>query len=333
MRKVLTILSLVAAAAVAAAERKPFTVVEASIPEMQKAMREKRVTSRELVQQYLTRIALYNGRLHATISVNPNALKEAEELDRDRARGRLRGPLHGIPIALKDIIHTTNMPTTGGALAFDGFIPPYEATLTKNLRDAGAIIIAKTSLTELANWVAGPPTPMPTNYNAISGFGMNPYDPRRDPREAADGRAALFPGGSSSGIGTAANLWAANVGTETSGSILTPSNAMMLAGIKPTVGRISRYGVIPITADQDTAGPMAKTVSDVAIMFGAMESASPDPNDPATKLCTPAPGRDYIKFLKKDGLKGARIGIPRASFYDAFTPPGGEPAPAGTTTG
>src|SRR5436309_5183199 len=176
MRKFLTIVSLVAAAAGAAAERKPFTVVEASIPEMQKAMREKRVTSRELVQQYLTRIALYDGRLHATISVNPNALKEADGLDRERARGRLRGPLHGIQIALKDIINTTNMPTTGGAMAFDGFVPPYEATLTKNLRHAGAIIIAKTSLTELANWVAGA---MPGNYNPISGFGMNPYDFRR----------------------------------------------------------------------------------------------------------------------------------------------------------
>src|SRR5437016_9187001 len=320
MRKVLTILSLVAAAAVAAAERKPFTVAEASIPEMQKAMREKRVTSRELVQQYLTRIALYDGKLHATISVNPNALKEAEELDRERARGRLRGPLHGIPIALKDIIHTTSMPTTGGAMAFDGFVPPYEATLTKNLRQAGAIIIAKTSLTELANWVAGPPTPMPTNYNAVSGYGMNPYDPRRDPREGADGRGALSSGGASSGVGTAANLEAANVGTETSGSILTPSNATMLAGVKPTVGRISRYGVIPITADQDTAGPMAKTVTDAAIMLGAMESASPDPNDPATRTCMPPPGRDYTAFLKRDGLKGARIGIPRAFFYEGLRP-------------
>src|SRR5437867_384347 len=319
MRKVLTILSLVAAAAVAAAERKPFTVAEASIPEMQKAMREKRVTSRELVQQYLTRIALYDGRLHATISVNPNALKEADGLDRERARGRLRGPLHGIPIALKDIIHTTNMPTTGGALAFDGFLPPYEATVTKTLRDAGAVIIAKTSLTELASWVAGGPTPMPTNYNAISGHGMNPYDPRRDPREGEDGRAAMFAGGSSSGVGTAANLWAANVGTETSGSILTPSNATMLAGIKPTVGRVSRYGVIPITADQDTAGPMAKWVTDAAIMLGAMESASPDANDPATQKCTPPPNRDYTRFLKRDGLKGARIGIPRVSFYDRLT--------------
>ena len=303
----------------ASGQSRPFTVIEVTIPEMQKAMKEKRLTARDLVQQYLTRIALYDGKLHATITVNTNALKEAEELDRERARGKVRGPLHGIPIALKDIIHTTNMPTTGGSLAFDGFVPPYEATLTKNLREAGAIIIAKTSLTEFANWVAGPPTPMPTNYNAISGFGMNPYDPRRDPRETMDGRPALFPGGSSSGIGTAANLWAANVGTETSGSILTPSNAMMLVGIKPTVGRISRYGVIPITADQDTPGPMAKTVTDAAILLGVLENKSPDPNDAATNRCVPPPNRDYTRFLKRDGLKGARIGIPRASFYDGLT--------------
>src|SRR5216117_306693 len=316
MRKVLTILSLVAAAAVAAAERKPFTVVEATIPEMQKAMKQKRVTSRDLVQQYLTRIAMYDDKLHAAITINRDALKEAERLDLERAQGKLRGPLHGIPIALKDIIHTTDMPTTGGALAFDGFIPPYEATLTKNLREAGAIIIAKTSLTELANWVAGPPTPMPTNYNPISGYGMNPYDPRRDPRETADGRGALFPGGSSSGVGTAANFWAANVGTETSGSILSPSNQNMLVGIKPTLGRVSRYGVIPITADQDTPGPLARTVTDAAILLGALESSTPDPNDAATMACTAPPGRDYTRFLNSSGLQGARIGIPRAFFYD-----------------
>ena len=317
MKKHLLLTSILCAAAlVASAQRKPFSVIEATIPEMQKAMKEKRVTSRELVQQYLTRIAMYDDKLHATITVNPNAFKEAEDMDRERARGKVRGPLHGIPIALKDIIHTTNMPTSGGAMAFNGFIPPYEATLTKNLREAGAVIIAKTSLTELANWVAGGPTPMPTNYNAVSGHGMNPYDPRRDPRETGDGRAVLGPGGSSSGIGTAANLWAANVGTETSGSILTPANATMLVGIKPTVGRVSRYGVIPITADQDTAGPMTKNVTDAAIMLGAMEGKSPDPNDPATSRCTPPPNRDYTKFLKRDGLKGARIGIPRASFYD-----------------
>ncbi len=164
---------------------------------------------------------------------------------------------------------------------------------------------------------------MPGNYNAVRGFGYNPYDPRRDPREATDdGRPVLQTGGSSSGVGTAANFWAGNVGSETSGSILSPSNQNMLAAVKPTVGRISRYGVIPITADQDTAGPMAKTVTDAAIMFGALESPSPDPNDPATKTCTPPPGRDYTRFLKADGLKGMRIGIPRAYFYDRITPPG-----------
>jgi amidase len=153
-----------------------FSVVETSIADMQQAMKDGRVTSRELVVQYLTRIATYNKKLNAIIAVNPNAIKEAEQLDRERAQGRIRGPLHGIPIALKDNIHTTNMPTSGGALAFANYIPPYEATLTKNLRDAGAIIIAKTGMTELANFIAGAPTPMPGNYNAVAGFGMNPYD-------------------------------------------------------------------------------------------------------------------------------------------------------------
>jgi amidase len=297
--------------------RHPFTVVEATIPEMRTAMEQGRVTSRELVRQYLVRIATYEDKLHAAITVNRQALAEAEARDRERAQGKVRGPLHGIPIALKDNIHTTNMPTTGGALAFDGFVPPYEATLTRNLRAAGAVIIAKTTMTELANWVAGAPTPMPANYNASAGYGMNPYDPRRDPRPATfDGRPALPTGGSSSGIGTAASFWAANVGTETSGSILSPANQTMLAGIKPTVGRISRYGVIPITADQDTAGPLAKTVTDAAVLLGAMEGASPDPNDPATQKCAPPAGRDYTRFLRRDGLKGARIGIPRAFYYD-----------------
>jgi amidase len=307
----------------AAPAHRPFTVVEATIPDMRTAMEQGRLTSRDLVRQYLIRIATYEDTLHAAITVNPDALKIADERDRERAQGRIRGPLHGIPIALKDNIHTTEMRTTGGALAFEHLMPPYEATITKNLKDAGAIIIAKTGMTELANWVAGAPTPMPGNYNAVGGQGFNPYDPRKDPRDATfDGRAALNTGGSSSGVGTGANFWAGNVGTETSGSILSPANQNMLAGIKPTVGRISRYGVIPITADQDTAGPMAKTVSDVAIMFGALESPAPDPNDPATRTCTPPPGRDYTKFLNRDGLKGARIGIPRAFFYDRIAPPG-----------
>ena len=300
-----------------------FTVVEASISDMRTALEQHRVTSRELVMQYLMRIAVYEDKLHAALTVNPNALGEAEARDHERAQGRVRGPLDGIPIALKDNIMTTDLATTGGALAFDGFRPPYEATLVKNLRDAGAIIIAKTGMTELANWVAGAPMPMPANYNAIGGFGFNPYDPRRDPREGtADGRSALQTGGSSSGVGTAANLWAANIGSETSGSILSPSNQNMLAAIKPTVGRISRYGVIPITADQDTAGPMAKTVTDLALLLGALESATPDPNDPATRTCAPPAQKDYTRWLDAGALKGARIGIPRAFFYDRATPPG-----------
>ena len=298
------------------ASQPAFSVLEASISDMQAAMKAGRTTSHEIVQQYLTRIATYEDLLHAAITVNPHALADADALDRERAQGRLRGPLHGIPIALKDNIHTTTMPTTGGALAFVGMVPPYEATLTKNLRDAGAVIVAKTGLTELANYVAAG---MPTNYNAVHGYGFNPFDPRRDPRTSADGRPVMQTGGSSSGIGTTANFWAGNVGTETSGSILSPSNQNMLAAIKPTVGRISRYGVIPITADQDTPGPMAKYVMDVAIMFGVLESAAPDPNDPATKACTPPPGRDYAKLLRADGLKGARVGIPRANYYDPIT--------------
>jgi amidase len=311
------------------ARRRSFSVVEATIPEMQAAMKEGRVTSRELVTQYLLRIALYNSKLNAVITVNPNAFSEADTRDRERAMGKARGPLHGIPIALKDNMLTVEMPTTGGALAFASLIPPYEATLTKNLRDAGAIIIAKTTMTELANWVAGGPTPMPGGYNGLIGYSMNPYDPRRDPRaDTFDGRPALATGGSSSGVGTAANFWAANIGSETSGSILSPSNQNMLVGIKPTVGRISRYGIIPITADQDTAGPMAKTVTDAAVLLGTMESATPDPNDPATQKCAAPPGRDYRRFLKPDGLKGARIGIPRAFYLDPVVPPGEkEPVP------
>ena len=320
----------------AAAPATPFHLVEATIPEMRAAMASGRVTSRAIVSQYLARLGIYEDRLHAAIVVNPRALEEADQRDRERAAGKLRGPLHGIPVALKDNIHTTDMATTGGALAFAGYLPPYEATLTKNLRDAGAIIIAKTGLTELANWVAGAPDPMPGNYNAVGGFGYNPYDPRRDPREATfDGRPALQTGGSSSGIGTAANLWAANVGTDTGGSVISPANANMLVGIRPTIGRISRYGVIPITADHDTAGPMTRTVADAAIMLGALESPRPDPDDPATTACTPPPGRDYTKFLKTGALKGARIGIPRAWYYDRITLNGDRPGAAdgiGTTT-
>jgi len=319
MKRILLVVVVALVATPASAQK--LEIVEATIPEMQAALKARRITSRELVLRHLARIATYEDRLNAVLAVNPKALEEADRLDRERAQGRVRGPLHGIPIALKDNIQTTDVPTTGGALAFEGLVPPYEATVTRNLRDAGAIVIAKTGMTELANWVAGPPTPMSGGYNSLGGQGYNPYDPRRDPRpDTADGRPALFVGGSSSGIGTAASFWAANVGTETSGSILSPANANMLAAVKPTVGRVSRHGIIPITADQDTAGPMARTVTDAAILLGAIEG--PDANDATTSRCPRE--RDYTKFLARDGLRGARIGIPRAFFYDEITPPGAD---------
>ena len=318
----IVVLGLVAITSAACSVARPpgtpaFSVVEATIPEMQAAMMDGRTTSRDIVQQYLVRIALYDKALNATMAVNRRALEEADALDRERAQGVLRGPLHGIPIAVKDNIHTTDMPTTGGALAFDGFTPPYEAPLVTQLRGAGAIILAKTVMTELANWVA---SAMPGNYSALGGYGRNPYDARRDPREATnDGRPALNAGGSSSGIGTAANLWAANVGTETSGSILVPASLNMLVAVKPTVGRISGRGIIPVTADQDTAGPMTRTVTDAAILLGVLEDQQ---SSAGGRTCAVPAGRDYVPHLRAEALRGARIGIPRAFFYNKLTPPG-----------
>ena len=298
--------------AVRSAPNPPFDVVEAGIPELRRALARGRVTSVQLVQAYLARIDRYNSLLKAAISVNPQALEDAAVLDRERARGRVRGPMHGIPVAVKDNIQALGMPTTGGTLAFRGWLAPYEATLVVNLRAAGAVVIAKTTLTELANWVADD---MPNGYNPVAGFSLNPYDPRPDPRPGLQGRSVIDTGGSSSGVGTASSLWAASVGTETSGSILSPSTQTGLVGIKPTVGRISRHGIIPITADQDTAGPMARTVTDAVLMLGALEGARPDPADSATGRCPVPPGRDYTRVLKRDALRGARIGVPRRPYY------------------
>ena len=205
---------------------------------------------------------------------------------------------------------------------------PYEATLTRNLTAAGAIIIAKTGLTELANWVAGNPNAMPGNYNAVEDSRSTRTTRARPASQSGRWPASAANGWLEFGIGTAANLWAGSVGTDTGGSVISPSNANMLVGIRPTIGRISRYGVIPITADHDTAGPMTRTVADAAIMLGAMEGAAPDPNDAATRTCTPPPNRDYTRFLNAGGLKGARIGVPRAFYIDRVTLPG-EATPRG----
>jgi amidase len=323
VRSIFVGLVLLVAARGEAAE---FSIVEATIPEMQAALTDGRVTSRDLVTQYLARMGMHENEINASLAVNHRALDIADGLDAERAAGQVRGPLHGIPVAIKDNIHTIDMPTTGGTIALEGFIPPYDATLVANLRAAGAIILAKTVLTEMANWMV---LGMANNYSAVGGYAFNPYDIRREPRPPlSDGRGVLPTGSSSSGGGTAASFWAANVGTETTTSIIGPSSAAMLAAVKPTVGRVSRWGVIPVTYDQDTAGPMARTVTDAAIMLGAMESARPDPNDPATGICTPPPGRDYTQYLKTDALKGARIGVPRAWFIAPHTLPRAE-SPSG----
>jgi amidase len=294
----------------------PFKVETASIPDMQKAMQEGRVTSRELVTQYLTRIGLYEDRLNVAISINANALKQADALDKERAEGHVRGPLHGIPVAVKDNILTKDdLPTTGGMLAFKNYMAPYDATLITHLKEAGAIILAKSTMSELAGWFGD--SFRPGGYNGAAGQSYNPYDPRAN----ENGTPVLEVSGSSSGGGVAASLWAANVGTSTGGSIEGPSNASMLVGIRPSTGRISRYGIVPLSMDQDTAGPMTTTVAGAAVMLGVLEG-SPDANDPRTSECTAPINHDYTAFLKADALKGARIGIPRAGFYEAREFPG-----------
>ena len=222
--------------------------------------------------------------MHAALIVNPNALREAEARDRERAQGRVRGPLHGIPIALKDNIHTTDMPTTGGALAFDGFMPPYEATLTKNLRDAGAIIIAKTGMTELANWVAGAPTPMPDQLQRDRRLRLQPLRPAA---RSARRHFRRTPG---------ARHRRVELRHRHGRQLLGRQRGHRNVGLDPQpvepehAGRHQADGGPhqPLRRDphhrrSGHAGPMAKTVTDAAIMLGALEGAAPDPNDPATQ--------------------------------------------------
>jgi amidase len=296
-------------------------LVERSITELQQDLTDKKVSSRQLVLAYQKRIETYNPKLNVVISVNSKALDDATALDAERKAGKIRGPLHGIPIAIKDNIMTEGLATTGGTFAFKDFVPKEDATLVANLKAGGAIILAKTTLTELANWLSSE-LPIAGGWNALKGQSFNPYDLRLDPRMQYKGLPYAFPNGSSSGGGTAASFWAANVGTETSGSIIAPSLSTMLVGLKPTLGRISRTGIMPITADQDTAGPMARTVRDAAILFGQMESKTPDPKDPATSKCMPALNNDYTTAFNDKDLTGVRIGVPRAFFEKSLDPTG-----------
>jgi amidase len=299
-------------------DRVKFELVETTIPQIHEAMRSNVLSAERLTQMYLKRIDAYEEagpHINAFIHINENALRDARQLDalNDHHHGRpSKKPLFGIPVLLKDNIDTADMPTTAGSVALAGSIPPDDAFIARKLRDAGAIILGKGTLTEFANFLA---VGMPTGYSSLGNFGFNPYDPRVDPRTDPpnnDGRPVLQTGGSSSGpgIGVNANLVAVAVGTETSGSILSPSSANGVVGIKPTLGLISRDGIIPITADQDTAGPITRTVTDAAIMLGVL--AGFDANDPATKACL-RPGNcfhDYTKFLNRRALRGARLAVP-----------------------
>ncbi|HSG38500.1 MAG TPA: amidase family protein, partial [Thermoanaerobaculia bacterium] len=284
-------------------------LVEATVPQLLKAQQTGLITAEQLVRMYLARIDAYEESgpgVNAFLFVNPNAEAQARELDALRHPGIARSPLHGIPVLLKDNIDTADMPTTAGSVALAGSIPPDDAFITRKLREAGAIILGKATLTEFANFIA---IGMPTGYSSLGGFGFNPYDPRELP--GGDGRPVLQTGGSSSGagIGVNANLVAVAIGTETSGSILSPASANGVVGVKPTVGLVSRDGIIPITADQDTAGPITRTVTDAAIVLGVI--AGYDPADPATAACL-TPGNchsDYTPFLDKKALKGARIAV------------------------
>jgi len=326
MKRVLVGIALVALSTAVAADNRPgsgrFDLVEATIPSIQTAIQNNIITAEQLVQMYLARIAAYDAkttatRLNSYIHVNADAVREAREANQGRANGYQKRPLFGIPVILKDNVDTKKMPTTAGSVAFEGSIPQSDAFITRKLLEAGAIILGKATMTEFANFLTNG---MPAGYNSLAGYGYNPYDPRPDPRNALDGlgrplndgRPALTPGGSSSGpgIAVAANLAAVGIGTETSGSILSPGTANMLVGIKPTVGLISRDGIIPITADQDTAGPLTRTVRDAAIVLGVI--AGFDPKDPATAACL-MPGNcfsDYTQFLDAHALAGARIAVP-----------------------
>jgi amidase len=285
-----------------------FELDEVTIAQLQQWLESGRYTSRRLTELYLQRIDAIdrNGpTLKSVIEVNPDALSIASSLDAERKSGRVRGSLHGIPIVIKDNIDTGDrMMTTAGSLALEGTSAPRDAFIVERLRAGGAVIIAKTNLSEWANFRS---TKSASGWSARGGQVKNPYVLDRNPC------------GSSSGTGAAvaANLAAAGVGTETDGSIVCPSGASGLVGIKPTVGLVSRAGIIPISHTQDTAGPMTRTVADAAVLLAAMTGT--DPRDGTTRRSIGHVG-DYIKALDANGLKGARIGVARDRYF-GYSPP------------
>jgi amidase len=297
----LLVLSAAGSGRFAAKQPAPFELDEMTVAQLQEAMTRGRLTSRQLVEQYLRRIEQIDRTgptLRSVIEINPDAMALAEAMDAERKAGKVRGPLHGIPILIKDNIDTGDkMMTTAGSLALEGSIAPKDAFIVSRLRASGAILIGKTNLSEWANFRS---TKSTSGWSGRGGQVRNPYVLDRNPC------------GSSSGTGAAiaANLAAVGVGTETDGSIVCPSGVNALVGIKPTVGLVSRSGIIPISASQDTAGPMARTVADAAVLLAAMVGI--DKQDPAT---LGARGGAYVKALNANALKGARIGVARKRFF------------------
>ena len=294
---------------VAAAAKPSDTIwIEKTIPELQTLMASGALTSRELTRGYLQRIAQFNPLLRAVIETNPNAEAIAAQLDNERRQGRgLRGPLHGIPILLKDNIATDDqMQTTAGSLALVNSKVPADAILTQRLRAAGAVILGKANLGEWANFRGFNPLGF-YGWTARGGATHNPY--------LLDHTA--FGSSSGSAVGVVANLCAAAVGTETDGSIVGPSNANLAVGLKPSLGLISQAGIIPISHNQDTAGPMGRTVTDVAVMLGVLQS----PFGPVVGEPLPT---GYTQFLQRGALDGARIGVDQRFFddYGAYGWPG-----------
>lgn len=276
---------------------------ELTVSELQAGMASGKYSAHSLTRKYFDRIEAidkHGPAINSVIELNLDALSIASELDKERKAGRVRGPLHGIPVLIKDNIDTHDrMQTTAGSLALGGSIPLQDSFVAKKLRDAGAVILGKTNLSEWANFRSSHST---SGWSGRGGQTRNPYVLDRNPC------------GSSSGTGAAiaANLAAIGIGTETDGSVVCPSNANSLVGIKPTVGLISRAGIVPIAHSQDTAGPMCRTVTDTAILLGAL--AGIDSRDEATKASAGKSASDYTRFLNPDGLKGARIGVHRKGF-------------------
>ena len=282
---------------------KAFELEEATIADLQAGMQNGKYTAVSLAQKYLARIEEIDKRgpaINAVIEINPDALAIARTLDKERKTHRLRGPLHGIPMLIKDNLDTHDrMTTTAGSLALAGSIPAQDSFVAKKLREAGAVIMGKTNLSEWANFRSNHSS---SGWSGRGGQTRNPYALDRNPSGSSSG----------SGAAVSANLCAVAIGTETDGSIVSPSSANGLVGIKPTVGLVSRSGIIPISHSQDTAGPMARTVTDATILLGALTGV--DPRDPITEESVGKSHRDYSKFLDPNGLRGARIGVARKFF-------------------